>query len=69
MMSEEWDDLDMALSDMAESADLCEARCDLRSEVGLDAVLRIFFKVIFKNILNEIVNMSINPYKSRIRIK
>ena len=38
----------MALSDMAESADLCEARCDLRSEVGLDAVLRNDFKLNFK---------------------
>jgi hypothetical protein len=36
----------MALSDMAESADLCEARCDLRSEVGLDAVLSDVFKLI-----------------------
>ena len=63
-MSEEWDDLDMALSDMAESADLCEARCDLRSEVGLDAVLRNGFKLNFKNLWNEVVNLSINPYKS-----
>ena len=66
-MSEEWDDLDMALSDMAESADLCEARCDLRSEVGLDAVLRNDFKLNFKHLWNEVVNMSINPYKSIIK--